>query len=151
MKPVHQQTPPSTRTDTQDGRSSSHKISNATTDDAAATKRSLTPRQRGRRLALNSVASKQPRLPSDALKLIIRPRGGLLLSKITNIQLFEAVCAAANFPKASIRGDDLIQVNPKRNTSAYCTPDSERAKRVLRLKELVIDTRHYEISVLCIR
>ncbi|KAL3178714.1 hypothetical protein MRX96_009396 [Rhipicephalus microplus] len=55
------------------------------------------------------MASKQPRLPSDALKLIIRPRGGLVLSKITNIQLFEAVCAAANFPKVSIRGDDLIQ------------------------------------------
>ncbi|KAL1419940.1 hypothetical protein MTO96_024826 [Rhipicephalus appendiculatus] len=67
--------------DTQDGRYSSHKTSNASNDDTAATDRSLTPRQRGRRLALNSVASKQPRLPSDALKLIVRPRGGLLLSE----------------------------------------------------------------------
>ncbi|KAL1424392.1 hypothetical protein MTO96_020181 [Rhipicephalus appendiculatus] len=114
-----------------------------------ATDRSLTPRQRGRRLALNSVASKQPRLPSDALKLIVRPRGGLLLSKITNFILFEAVCTAANFAKASVRGEDLIQVNPKQNTFAYCTPAVERAERVLRLKELVIGTHTYEISVYC--
>ncbi|KAL1475001.1 hypothetical protein MTO96_037609, partial [Rhipicephalus appendiculatus] len=113
------------------------------------TDRSLTPRQRGRRLALNSVASKQPRLPSDALKLIVRPRGGLLLSKITNFILFEAVCTAANFAKASVRGEDLIQVNPKQNTFAYCTPVVERAERVLRLKELVIGTHTYEISVYC--
>ncbi|KAL1466765.1 hypothetical protein MTO96_042515, partial [Rhipicephalus appendiculatus] len=124
--------------DTQDGRSSSHKTSNASNDDTVATDRSLTPRQRGRRLALNSVASKQPRLPSDALKLIVRPRGGLLLSKITNFILFEVVCTAANFAKTSVRGEDLIQVNAKQNTFAYCTPAVERAERVLRLKELVI-------------
>ncbi|KAH7984300.1 hypothetical protein HPB52_019143 [Rhipicephalus sanguineus] len=135
--------------DTQDGRSTSHKTSNASNDDTAATDRSLTPRQRGRRLALNSVASKQPRLPSDALKLIVRPRGGLLLSKITNFILFEAVCTAANFPKSSVRGEDFIQVNPKQNTFAYCTPAVERAERVLRLKELVIGTHTYEISVYC--
>ncbi|KAL1416544.1 hypothetical protein MTO96_027846 [Rhipicephalus appendiculatus] len=135
--------------DTQDGRSSSHKTSNASNDDTAATDRSLTPRQRGRRLALNSVASKQPRLPSDVLKLIVRPRGGLLLSKITNFILFEAVCTAANFAKASVRGEDLIQVNSKQNTFAYCTPAVERAERVLRLKELVIGTHTYEISVYC--
>ncbi|KAL1460421.1 hypothetical protein MTO96_027367 [Rhipicephalus appendiculatus] len=103
----------------------------------------------GGRLALNSVASKQPRLPSDALKLIVRPRGGLLLSKITNFILYEAVCTAANFAKASVRGEDLIQINPKQNTFAYCTPAVERAERVLRLKELVIGTHTYEISVYC--
>ncbi|KAH7943720.1 hypothetical protein HPB52_010476 [Rhipicephalus sanguineus] len=132
--------------DTKDGRSSSHKTSN---DDTAATDRSLRPRQRGRRTAVNSVASKQPRLPSDAVKLIVRPRGGLLLSKINNFQLFEAVCTAANFPKASIRGEDLFQVNLKQNTFAHCTPAVERAERVLRLKELVIDAHTYKISVYC--
>ncbi|KAL3172288.1 hypothetical protein MRX96_013261 [Rhipicephalus microplus] len=53
-------------------------------------------------LALNSVASKQRRLSSDALKLNVRPRGRFLLSKITDFQLIEAACAAENFPKASI-------------------------------------------------
>ncbi|KAL1476411.1 hypothetical protein MTO96_036522 [Rhipicephalus appendiculatus] len=105
------------------------------------TDHSLTPRQRGRRLALDSVASKQPRLPSDALKLIVRPRGGLLLSKITNFILFEAVCTAANFAKASVRGEDLIQVNPKQNTFAYCTPAVERAERVLRLRNCELGHR----------
>ncbi|KAH6946550.1 hypothetical protein HPB50_013902 [Hyalomma asiaticum] len=105
---------------TQDGRSSSSKTSNASNDDTAASDRSLTPRQRGRRLALNSVASKQPRLPSDALKLT-----------------------------ASIRGEGLIQVNPKQNTFAYCTPAVERAERVLRLKEVVIEAHTYEILVYC--
>ncbi|KAH6924538.1 hypothetical protein HPB50_019387 [Hyalomma asiaticum] len=84
---------------TQDGRSSSRKTSNASNDDTAASDRSLTPRQRGRRLAPNSVASNLPRLPNDALKRIVCPRGGLLLSKITNFQLFEAVGTAANFPR----------------------------------------------------
>ncbi|KAH7956774.1 hypothetical protein HPB52_012571 [Rhipicephalus sanguineus] len=86
--------------DTQDGRSTSHKTSNASNDDTAATDRSLTPRQ-------------------------------------------------PNFPKSSVRGEDLIQVNPKQNTFAYCTPSVERAERVLRLKELVIGTHTYEISVYC--
>ncbi|KAH7943476.1 hypothetical protein HPB52_008883 [Rhipicephalus sanguineus] len=82
-----------------DGRSSSHMTSNASNDDTTATDRSLTPRQRGRRLALNSVASKQPRLPSDALKLIVRPRGGVLLSKITNFQLFERSALQQTSPR----------------------------------------------------
>ncbi|KAL1483247.1 hypothetical protein MTO96_033325 [Rhipicephalus appendiculatus] len=77
------------------------------------------------------------------------PMGGLLLSNITNFILFEAVCTAANFTKASVRGEDLIQVNPKQNTFAYCTPAVERAERVLRLRELVIGTHTYEISVYC--
>ncbi|KAL3196422.1 hypothetical protein MRX96_015475 [Rhipicephalus microplus] len=76
---------------TQDGRSLSHQTWNATNGDAAATDHSLTPRQRGWRLALNSMTYKQPRLPSDALKLIVRSRGELLISKTTNFQLFEAV------------------------------------------------------------
>ncbi|KAL3184633.1 hypothetical protein MRX96_005966 [Rhipicephalus microplus] len=87
-------------------------------DDVRATERSLTLRQRGRQLALNSVAFKQPRLPNNALRLIVCPRGRLLLSKITNFQLFEVVCAAENFPKASNCGEDLIEVNPKRTHSA---------------------------------
>ncbi|KAL3187857.1 hypothetical protein MRX96_000479 [Rhipicephalus microplus] len=78
----------------------------ATTRVLIPTKRLLTPRHCGWQLALNSVASKQPRLLSDALKLIVRPRGGFLLSKITDFQLFEAVCAAENFAKASIRADE---------------------------------------------
>ncbi|KAH8020694.1 hypothetical protein HPB51_002643 [Rhipicephalus microplus] len=132
--------------DTQDGRFLSHKTSNATNDDTTATDRSLTLRQRGRRLVLNSVASNQPRLPSDALKFIVCPRGGILLSKITNFQLLEAIYAAANFPKASICGEDLIQVNPKQNTFAYYTPAIKRAERVLRL---MIDNSQYKISVYC--
>ncbi|KAH7944188.1 hypothetical protein HPB52_016938 [Rhipicephalus sanguineus] len=55
----------------------------------------------------------------------------------------------ANFPKASIRGEGLVQVNPKQSTFACCTPAVERAERVLRLKELVIDTHMYEILVYC--
>ncbi|KAL1478822.1 hypothetical protein MTO96_052356 [Rhipicephalus appendiculatus] len=73
--------------------------------------------------------------------------GGLLLSKITNFILFEAVCTAANFPKASVRGEDLIEVNPQQNTFPYCTAAVEPAERVLRLKELVIGTHTYAISV----
>ncbi|KAL1438382.1 hypothetical protein MTO96_048000 [Rhipicephalus appendiculatus] len=129
--------------DTQDGRSSSHKTSNASNDDTAATDRSLTPRQRGRRLALNSVASKQPRLPSDALKLIVRPRGGLLLSKITNFILFEAVCTAANFAKASVRGEDLIQElvigTHTYEISVYCAPDESQGRGVIRGVDLRLD------------
>ncbi|KAH8031904.1 hypothetical protein HPB51_021611 [Rhipicephalus microplus] len=117
--------------DTQDEQSSSQKTSNAMNDDAAATECSLTPRQRGRRLAPHSVASKQPRLLSDAPKLIVRPRGGLLLSNITNFQPLEAGCAPANFPKASIRGKDLMQVNPIQNTFASCILAIQRAERVV--------------------
>lgn len=108
-----------------------------------------TPRQRGRLLAKNSVASKQPRLPSDALKLIVRPRGGLLLSKISTYQLLEAVCIAAHFTRDAVRHEDLIQANLIQNTFAYCTPDIERAERVLRIKAITIDNKDYEVSVYC--
>ncbi|KAH6937759.1 hypothetical protein HPB50_004020 [Hyalomma asiaticum] len=107
-----------------------------------------TPRQRGRLPAKNSVASNQPRLPSVALKLIVRPRGGLLLSKIST-QLLEAVCIAAHFTRDAVRHDDLIQANLIQNTFAYCTPDIERAERVLRIKAITIDNKDYEESVYC--
>ncbi|KAG0431915.1 hypothetical protein HPB47_021326, partial [Ixodes persulcatus] len=109
----------------------------------------LTPRQRGRLLAKNSVASKQPRLPSDALKLIVRPRGGLQLSKISTYQLLEAICTAAHFTRDAVRHEDLIQANLLQNTFAYCTPVVERAERVLRLKTIVVDNKTYEVSVYC--
>ncbi|KAL1426017.1 hypothetical protein MTO96_003486 [Rhipicephalus appendiculatus] len=64
-------------------------------------------------------------------------------------QVVAAVDVCCKLPKASVRGEDLIQVNPKQNTIAYCTPAVERAERVLRLKELVIGTHTYEISVYC--
>ncbi|KAL1484258.1 hypothetical protein MTO96_050079 [Rhipicephalus appendiculatus] len=108
-----------------------------------------TPRQRGRVLAKSSVASKQPRLPSDALKLIIRPHGGLLLSKISTYQLLEAVCTAARFTRDAVRHEDLIQANLIQNTFAYCTPDLGRAERVLQVKEITIDNKDYEVSVYC--
>ncbi|KAH6938591.1 hypothetical protein HPB50_010941 [Hyalomma asiaticum] len=88
-----------------------------------------TPRQRGRLLAKNSVASNQPRLPSDALKQIVRPRGGLLLSKISTCQLLEAICIAAHFTR------DAVHI--------------ERAERVLRIKGITIDNKDYEVSVYC--
>ncbi|KAG0436032.1 hypothetical protein HPB47_018184 [Ixodes persulcatus] len=110
----------------------------------------LTPRQRGRLLAKNSVASKQPRLPSDALKLIVRPRGRLQLSKISTYQLLEAICTAAHFTRDAVRHEDLIQANLLQNTFAYCTPVVERAERVLRLKTIVVDNKTYEVSVYCV-
>ncbi|KAG0439633.1 hypothetical protein HPB47_016576 [Ixodes persulcatus] len=110
----------------------------------------LTPRQRGRLLAKNSVASKQPRLPSDALKLIVRPRGGLQLSKISTYQQLEAICTAAHFTRDAVRHEDLIQANLLQNTFAYCTPVVERAERVLRLKTIVVDNKTYEVSVYCV-
>ncbi|KAH7948990.1 hypothetical protein HPB49_003979 [Dermacentor silvarum] len=108
-----------------------------------------TPRQRGRLLAKNSVASNQPRLPSNALKLIVRPRGGLLLSKISTYQLLEAICMAAGFTRDAVRHQDLIQANLIQNTFAYCTPDLQRAEQVLRLKAITIDNKEYEVSVYC--
>ncbi|KAH7936821.1 hypothetical protein HPB49_005577 [Dermacentor silvarum] len=108
-----------------------------------------TPRQRGRLLAKNSVASNQPRLPSNALKLIARPRGGLLLSKISTYQLLEAICMAARFTRDAVRHQDLIKANLIQNTFAYCTPDVQRAEQVLRLKAITIDNKEYEVSVYC--
>lgn len=108
-----------------------------------------TPRQRGRLLAKKSVASNQPRLPSNALKLIVRPRGGLLLSKISTYQLLEAICMAARFTRDAVRHQDLIQANLIQNTFAYCTPDVQRAEQVLPLKAITIDNKEYEVSVYC--
>ncbi|KAH7952937.1 hypothetical protein HPB49_002961 [Dermacentor silvarum] len=108
-----------------------------------------TPRQRGRLLAKNSVTSNQPRLPSNALNLIVRPRGGLLLSKIPTYQLLEAICMAARFTGDSVCHHDLIQANLIQNTFAYCIPDVQRAEQVLRLKAITIDNKEYEVSIYC--
>ncbi|KAH6920663.1 hypothetical protein HPB50_028347 [Hyalomma asiaticum] len=127
------------------------RINNGQPSAAPARKMPTEPtlRQRGRLLAKNSVASKQPRLPSDALKLIVRPRGGLLLSKISTYQLLEAVCIVAHFTRDAVRHEDLIQANLIQNTFAYCTPDIERAERVLRIKAITIDNKDCEVSVYC--
>ncbi|KAK8777780.1 hypothetical protein V5799_020879 [Amblyomma americanum] len=93
----------------------------------AKTEAELTPRQRARLLAKKSVALNQPSLPSNAHKLIVRPRGGLIPSKITTYQLLEAICTAARFTRDAVRHEDLIQANLIQNTFAYCTPVVERA------------------------
>ncbi|KAH7941455.1 hypothetical protein HPB49_013839 [Dermacentor silvarum] len=97
----------------------------------------------------NSVALNQPHLPINALKLIVRPRGGLLLSKISTYQLLEAICMAARFTKDAVRHQDVIQANLIQNTFAYCTPDVQRTEQVKRLKVITIDNKKYEVSVYC--
>ncbi|XP_070387756.1 uncharacterized protein [Dermacentor albipictus] len=100
----------------------------------------------GRKLALRSVASQQPRLPTGLHKVIIRPSGGLkALSLGGDVKIYEIVRAAAGVNLKEAK-EDIIQLNTKQNTILVGTMSEERMHRYLKIKILQVDQAKYEVN-----
>ncbi|KAL1445149.1 hypothetical protein MTO96_045169 [Rhipicephalus appendiculatus] len=90
-------------------------------------------------------AGRMPPLPKDDAKMIIRPRGGLDVSKAGATTVGKAIMEAAGVGDAN-SGADVICPNLQQNIIVVSTPDGENARRYTRIKSIVVMGKEHEVS-----
>ncbi|KAK8772453.1 hypothetical protein V5799_024304 [Amblyomma americanum] len=108
---------------------------------------------RGRRLAERSVEKVPIRLPSEALKIVLRPSGGVgsILHKIGSLNLACVIAQAAGVDLIEAAKDTVIP-NLKQQSILIATTNEDRARKYLRIKRLatsmdsVVDVTAYEVA-----
>ncbi|KAH7984711.1 hypothetical protein HPB52_023576 [Rhipicephalus sanguineus] len=107
--------------------------------------RSQSPMRQGGRSIVSKVlrASKMPRLPTDDLKIIVRPRDGLNIRSTCGVSLDEAIRRAAG-----VSDDEMITIcpNPTQNILAVSTPEEKTATKIAKIKVLTINGKRYETN-----
>ncbi|KAH7984755.1 hypothetical protein HPB52_023713 [Rhipicephalus sanguineus] len=90
-------------------------------------------------------AGKMPPLPRDDIKIVIRPRGGLNISKIGAAAVADAILAAAGISQEDLCHDTLCP-NLQQNIMVASTPKRENASRYVRVKQILISGKVHELS-----
>ncbi|KAL1431996.1 hypothetical protein MTO96_013666 [Rhipicephalus appendiculatus] len=90
-------------------------------------------------------AGKMPSLPRDDIKIVIRPRGGLNISKIGAATVADAILAAAGISQEDLCHDTLCP-NLQQNIMVASTPKRENASRYVRMRQILISGKVHELS-----
>ncbi|XP_070381750.1 uncharacterized protein [Dermacentor albipictus] len=90
-------------------------------------------------------ASRMPQLPEEHRKIIIRPRGGLNLSKVSTTAIGTAVIEASGLT-AEQASEDMVCPNFTQNIVVVSTPEPEHAARYVRMKSFKIVETEYEVN-----
>lgn len=105
--------------------------------------------QAKRMVARITKASRLPmNLPREEQKIVIRPRGGLCLTRLEADIVMSAVITAAKVPKTEAKADTIC-TNPTQNIIVVSTPDEERARHYASVRSLYIGGRNYETHAYC--
>ncbi|CAN8028887.1 unnamed protein product [Ixodes persulcatus] len=97
------------------------------------------PRQRHRK------QRQQPALPREDIKVILRPREGLDVSKVSSARLRDGVFCAIGLKEQEAEGD-LLRVNPEKNIIVTSTPSMDRAKKYNSISKICIAGKTYEVT-----
>ncbi|KAG0418138.1 hypothetical protein HPB47_005113, partial [Ixodes persulcatus] len=97
------------------------------------------PRQRHRK------QRQQPALPREDIKVILRPREGLDVSKVSSARLRDGVFCAIGLKEQEAEGD-LLRVNPEKNIIVTSTPSMDRAKKYNSISKICIAGKTYEVA-----
>lgn len=90
-------------------------------------------------------AARMPRdMDRDEYKVVIRPRGGLVVGKAKPTTLMRAITGAAGMDPQSA-AEDTVYPNIAQNIIVVSTPSNERAHRYSDIRRLIIDTQAYEV------
>ncbi|KAM7285736.1 uncharacterized protein ISCGN_032621 [Ixodes scapularis] len=88
--------------------------------------------------------AKMPRvLPREAIKVIMRPRGGLDLSRVSIVKVMCAIGKAARVEMEDM-GKDTLCPNVQQNIVVVCTEDEQRARRYANVEVLVVEGKSFE-------
>ncbi|KAH8036789.1 hypothetical protein HPB51_005657 [Rhipicephalus microplus] len=87
-----------------------------------------------------------PRLPTGDYKIVIRPRGGLQLPKLSLMELDEAVYESAEIPYEE-RETDTICPNTFHNIWVVSTPNQDHAGKYQGIKHIKANDKLYEVGV----
>ncbi|XP_070389026.1 uncharacterized protein [Dermacentor albipictus] len=90
-------------------------------------------------------ASRMPQLPEEHSKIIIRPRGGLNLSKVSTTAIGVAIIEASGLTPQQAR-EDVVCPNFTQNIVVVSTPDPSHAARYVRIRSIVIGETEYEVN-----
>lgn len=85
-----------------------------------------------------------PVLPKEDMKIVIRPRGGLDISKIGAATVADAILAAAGLSQDELSQDTLCP-NLQQNIMVASTPRRQNADRYGRIKQILISGKVHEL------
>ncbi|KAH7981201.1 hypothetical protein HPB49_022362 [Dermacentor silvarum] len=89
-------------------------------------------------------ALRLPELPKDDIKIILRPKEGLNVSKTSHVSLRDSILNAAGI-HVNDAIIDTLRTNNFKNIIMISTPDMARARRYNGIKAIVIQEKRYEI------
>ncbi|KAG0410373.1 hypothetical protein HPB47_012518 [Ixodes persulcatus] len=108
-------------------------------NDAGGRTENRKPRQR------HGKQRQQPALPREDIKVILRPREGLDVTKVSSATLRDGVFCAIGLKEQDAEGD-LLRVNPEKNIIVTSTPSMDRAKKYNSISKICIAGKTYEVT-----
>ncbi|KAH7941318.1 hypothetical protein HPB49_012190 [Dermacentor silvarum] len=87
-------------------------------------------------------APKQPQLPHDDFKIVIRPRGGFDAARLHTVVVRDGVLLGADLTHEAAR-DDTLRINARQNTLTMSTPVKDNAIKYSKLEEIRIGNQTY--------
>lgn len=99
----------------------------------------------GKQLAEKSIASNLPRLPHADYKVIIRPKEGLALTKLSLPVIGGLLRLSAAIEWKKGQEEDRVVMNDKQGTITYSTPKEEDAVKMLALRRLQVEGKEFEV------
>lgn len=92
-----------------------------------------------------ATASRLPHLPREHFRIIVRPRGGMDVKKISQIKVTQALATAAQLNPAETEGD-IVCVNVVQNIFVVSTPTEKNARAYARVEDLLVETSRYKVN-----
>ncbi|XP_075734171.1 uncharacterized protein LOC142775837 isoform X1 [Rhipicephalus microplus] len=105
--------------------------------------RTAEPRSAYQRLV---ATSRLPQLPRDTYRIIVRPRDGLNVAKITPVQFEQALAMAAALAPQDLM-EDSICPNVTQNIFVVCTPIERNARAYTMVQQLRLRDTLYRVAV----
>ncbi|XP_077558194.1 uncharacterized protein LOC144173813 [Haemaphysalis longicornis] len=88
---------------------------------------------------------RQPALPKEDIKVVLRPREGLDITKVSQACLRDGVLRATGL-SCNEAAEDLLRINPAKNIIVASTPSMERASKYTAVKELHFGENSYKVT-----
>lgn len=109
---------------------------------SSGSRRTADPRSTVRRLA---AASRLPRLPKGQVRVIIRPRDGIDVKKMSLYAVMRALTTAAGIT-AEASKQDLLCPNPMQNIYVLTTPAVQNAEAYAKVHQIILGTKQHAIA-----
>ncbi|KAH7936353.1 hypothetical protein HPB52_021559 [Rhipicephalus sanguineus] len=90
--------------------------------------------------------SRLPQLPRDTYRIIVRPRDGLNVAKITPVQFEQSLAMAAALAPQDLT-EDSICPNVTQNIFVVCTPSERNARAYTTVQQLRLRDTLYRVAV----
>ncbi|KAL1477762.1 hypothetical protein MTO96_017053 [Rhipicephalus appendiculatus] len=92
-----------------------------------------------------AAASRLPHLPREHFRIIVHPRGGMDVRRISQIKVTQALAMAAQLAPAET-GEDIVCANVVLNIFVVSTPTEKNARAYARVEALLVGTTRYEVN-----